>query len=129
MLNLSLFKMKRISASFLIFLATFGVSFADCADDMIANMEQMASLALQCGERADLIASITSRSGRLDINDLSNSCRQRVDNTGQLDAFNECSRVYICAAQAYAYALDHLSEHGGDCSAAAAEALIYFPVN
>ena len=99
-----------------------------CADSMAQNMRQMAQRALQCGESADLIASIQSGSGRVSYDALARSCQQHVDVSGQLSAFNQCSRVYVCATLAYAYALGNLNQYGGNCTAAANAGLQRFPI-
>jgi hypothetical protein len=106
-------------------------SFANaqpCADSMAQNMRQMAQRALQCGESADLMSSIQSASGRIPYDALARSCQMRSDVSGQLSAFNQCSRVYVCATLAYAYALNNLSQFGGNCTAAANAGLQRFPV-
>jgi hypothetical protein len=99
-----------------------------CADSMSQNMQQMAQRALQCGERADLMSSIQSGSGRIPYDALARSCQMRSDVSGQLSAFNQCSRVYVCATLAYAYALSNLNQFSGNCTAAANAGLQRFPV-
>jgi len=80
------------------------------------------------GESADLISSIQSGSGRIPYDVLAKGCQTRIDVSGQLAAFDQCSRVYVCATLAYQYALSNLSQFGGNCTAAANAGLQRFPV-
>lgn len=115
---------------FLLIIATAAVANAQsCKNEMDQRMRQMAEKALQCGESADLLSSIQNgKSGRISPDVLARSCRQHLDVSGQLSAFNECSRVYVCATLAYAYALSNLSRFDGNCTAAANEGLRQYPV-
>jgi hypothetical protein len=102
---------------------------AQCASQMAQNMQQMAQKAIQCGESASLLSSIQNGgTGQISASALAQSCQRHVDVSSQLSAFNECSRVYICATLAYAYALSNLSNYGGNCTAAANAGLQQYPV-
>lgn len=100
-----------------------------CESDMIANMQQMAENAIQCGQSAEFMSSLQAGGdGSIDFDTLSSMCNSGINVDNQLDAFNECSRINICGVLAYTYALEHLDEHGGDCQSAAAAGLEQFPV-
>ena len=100
-----------------------------CASGMQQNLTQMAQNAVRCGESADLMSSIQrGGSGRANIEELASSCRSGRSVTSQLSAFNECSRTYVCASLAYAYAIENLNRYSGDCTAAANAGLREFPV-
>jgi hypothetical protein len=95
------------------------------AGQYAANGEQRRAI----GESADLMSSLQyGGSGVASFDDLAASCRGGRSVSSQLQAFNECSRTYVCAVLAYGYALEHLSEFGGDCTAAAQAGLNEFPV-
>lgn len=89
-------------------------------------MQKMVAMALQCGESASLMRSLVS--GGADSSGMEGSCNGGSDVTGQLQAFEACSRVYVCAVMAYSYGIQHLDEFGGDCTAAANAGLSKFPV-
>lgn len=103
-------------------------SAQSCRTGMEANMQTMTEKAVQCGESADLMSSLQSGSGRISLDELSQSCKNGQSVSSQLSAFNECSRVYVCAVLAYSYASAHLDEFKGDCAEAAKAGLRAFPV-
>lgn len=110
---------------------TASVYAQSCVDEMAASMQQMAQNALQCGESAQAIGSLTENgviSGEIPPETLEQMCQSGVDVNSQLSAFNECSRVYVCATAAYAYALENIGSFGGDCTAAANAGLAHYPV-
>ncbi|MBL8566127.1 MAG: hypothetical protein JNM89_10465 [Hyphomicrobiaceae bacterium] len=96
---------------------------------MISNMQQMADNAIQCGVSAELMSSLqTGGDGSIDFDTLGSMCQSGVSVDSQLEAFNECARINVCAVLAYTYALEHLDEYAGDCRAAAEAGLEQFPV-
>ncbi len=122
--------MRRTLFTICLLTASVGAAQAQsCASAMRENMSRMAANAIQCGESADLLSSIQrGGSGRASVEELASSCRAGRSVTSQLSAFNECSRTYICATLAYAYALENLDSYGGDCTAAANAGLREYPV-
>ena len=108
----------------------FSSAHAACEAEFLPKMEQMTSLAKQCGVNASLLASIGTPSGALSFDDLSTSCRtgESTGDVDQLDSFNDCAGVYVCAVAAYNYAIEHADEYSGDCGAAAQAGLDVFPV-
>jgi hypothetical protein len=96
---------------------------------MYSNMQQMAQSAISCGESASLMNSIQGGgSGGIGLDRLADMCNAKVDVYSQLSAFQQCSRVYVCATLAYAHAIDNISTYGGDCTAAAGAALQIYKV-
>jgi hypothetical protein len=67
-------------------------------------------------------------SGAIPPEKLETMCQSRVDVSSQLNAFNECSRVYVCAIAASEYAIENIASYGGDCTAAANAGLAKYPV-
>ena len=104
---------------------------AACEGEFLPNMQQMISLAESCGEYAGNLASLGTPSGAISPDELQYSCSVGDASSGvssQLDAFNECSRVYVCAIAAYNHAILVADNYGGDCVAAANEGLSVYPV-
>lgn len=100
-----------------------------CAVQMRQSQQQMAGLALKCGENASLIGSISAGGdGGIPFEMHAKNCSTGRSVSSQLSAFNECSRTYVCAVLAYGYALSNLKSFGGDCTAAANAGLQRFPV-
>jgi hypothetical protein len=97
-----------------------------CVADMESNRQQMIALALECGASCDLIGSIDApRTGegrsysRYDYAEFSSECHQPLSVASQYEGFDDCARVYACAALAYTYAIDNIESYDGDCTAAA----------
>ena len=84
---------------------------------------QMLSLAGQCNVESELIASIGAGE---DVDD-QGACSQPISVNAQNEAFNECARVYLCAARTYSCALKRMAQ-GEDCQTAAQSCLSEFPV-
>jgi hypothetical protein len=106
-----------------------------CVADMESNRQQMIALALECGASCDLIGSIDApRTGegrsysRYDYAEFSSECHQPLSVASQYEGFDDCARVYACAALAYTYAIDNIESYDGDCTAAAEAGLREFPV-
>jgi hypothetical protein len=95
----------------------------NCVSSMLANKAQMRQNAERCRVNAELLNSIDSG----DRVPARFACDRGVNVSTQLEAFEECARVYLCGMAAYTCAVQK-ARQGMDCTQAANSCLRDFPV-